>query len=59
MCIKIAWDRVRNMFATVFMTITTIWRQGFSYLLTAGIADSKMWSSNLHKFGKFHPIFTK
>ena len=23
-CIKIAWDRVRNMFATVLTTITTI-----------------------------------
>ena len=29
MCIKIAWDRVRNMFATVLTTITTIWRPGF------------------------------
>ena len=30
MCIRIGWDRVRNMFATVLTTITTIWRQGFN-----------------------------
>ena len=29
-CIKIAWDRVRNMFATVLTTITTIWRPGLT-----------------------------
>ena len=28
-CIKIAWDRVRSMFATLLTTITTIWRAGF------------------------------
>ena len=36
-CIKIAWDRVRNTFATVLTTITTIWRPGFNYLLTGCI----------------------
>ena len=25
-CIRTAWNRVRNMFATVLTTITTIWR---------------------------------
>ena len=25
MCIKTAWNRVRNMFATVLTTITTVW----------------------------------
>ena len=29
-CIKTAWNRVRNMFATVLTTITTIWRLGFN-----------------------------
>ena len=29
-CIKTAWNRVRNMFATVLTTITTIWRPGFT-----------------------------
>ena len=29
-CIRTAWNRVRNMFATVLTTITTIWRQGFN-----------------------------
>ena len=28
-CIRIAWDRVRNMFATVLTIITSIWRPGF------------------------------
>ena len=30
-CIKIAWDRVRNMFATVLTIITTIWRPGLKH----------------------------
>ena len=29
-CIKTAWDRVRNMFAMMFVTITTIWRPDFN-----------------------------
>ena len=33
-CIKTAWNRVRNMFATVLTTITTIWRPGFRKLDT-------------------------
>ena len=32
-CIRTAWNRVRNMFATVFTTITTIWRPGFTFEL--------------------------
>ena len=35
-CIKIAWDRVGNMFATVLTIIITIWRPGlrkFPYML--------------------------
>ena len=30
-CIKTAWNRVKNMFATVLTTITTIWRPGFNF----------------------------
>ena len=30
-CIKIAWDRVRNMFVTVLTTSTPIWRPGFNF----------------------------
>ena len=30
MCIKTAWNRVRNMFATVLTTITTIWTPGLT-----------------------------
>ena len=30
-CIKTAWNRVRNMFATVLTIITTIWRPGFRH----------------------------
>ena len=29
-CIKTAWNRVRNMFATMLTTITTIWRPGLT-----------------------------
>ena len=29
--IKTAWNRVRNMFATVLTTITTIWRPGLTF----------------------------
>ena len=28
-CIKIAWDRVENIFARVLTIIATIWRPGF------------------------------
>ena len=31
-CIKTAWNRVRNMLATVLTTITTIWRPGFIFV---------------------------
>ena len=31
-CIKTVWNRVRNMFATVLTTITTIWRPGLRVL---------------------------
>ena len=30
-CIKTAWNRVRNMFATVLTTITTVWRPSSSF----------------------------
>ena len=32
-CIKSAWNRVRNIFATVLTTITTIWRPGLKKLI--------------------------
>ena len=32
-CIKTAWNRVRNMSATVLTTTTTTWRPGFSMQL--------------------------
>ena len=32
LCIKTAWNRVRNMFATVLTTITTIWRSGLRHV---------------------------
>ena len=33
MCIKIAWERVGNMFATVLTIIATIWRPGIKTIL--------------------------
>ena len=36
-CIKTAWNRVSNMFATVLTTITTIWRLGLTK--TAALFD--------------------
>ena len=33
MCVKTDWNRVRNMFATVLTTITTIWRPGLRLYL--------------------------
>ena len=31
-CVKTAWNKVKNMFATVLTTITTTWRPGFTCL---------------------------
>ena len=33
-CIETAWNRVRNIFATVLTNITTIWRPGFGVVTT-------------------------
>ena len=44
-CIKTAWNRVRNMFATVLTTITTIWRPGLKQLITMLVKLAMLYQS--------------
>ena len=44
-CIKTAWNRVRNMFAPVLTTITTIWRPGLKQLITMLVKLAMLYQS--------------
>ena len=62
MCIKTAWNRVRNMFATMLTTITTIWRPGFKQQhhnasIQLNISDCKVHPVSSYQFKTRQALF--
>ena len=57
-CIKIAWDRVRNMSAAVLTTITTMWGPGLRLLFVQRsypeIFFKLTYCSQIQSLKKFH-----